>query len=405
MDIFFAATQIQKLVEDIKDFLKEQVLPLEPQLLQTSFRENLPLLHRLRQEVKQKGWWAPPLPKNQGGMGLSLTDFAHLSEALGTTPFGHYLFNCQAPDIGNMELLLHYASAELQQQFALPLIKGEIRSCFSMTEPEYAGSNPTMLSTRAVRDGNEYVINGHKWFTSSADGASFAIVMAVTNPDEENRYRKASMIVVPTDTPGFRLARNISIMGEEGSDYASHSEVYYEDCRVPISNLIGQEGEGFALAQQRLGPGRIHHCMRWIGICERAFDLMCRRAAERKISSTTYLGHQQFVQQWIAESRAEIDAARLMVLKTAQGIDQQGSKAVRNDISAIKFFVADVLHKVLDRAIQVHGALGITDDLPLAYWYRHERGARIYDGPDEVHKASLARQILKKYGLKTQNND
>ena len=404
MDILFASPQIQQLVDDIKDFLEEQILPLEPQLLHTPFRDNLPKLHELRQKVKHRGWWAPPLPENHGGMGLSLTEFAHISEVLGPTPYGHYLFNCQAPDIGNMELLLHYVSNNLQQQFAQPLIRGETRSCFSMTEPEHAGSNPTVLSTTAVREGDEYVINGHKWFTSSADGASFAIVMAVTNPDEESTYRRASMIVVPTDTPGFRLARNISIMGETGSDYASHAEVYYEDCRVPDSHLIGQEGEGFALAQQRLGPGRIHHCMRWIGICERAFDLMCRRAAEREISSNSYLGHQQFVQQWIAESRAEIDAARLMVLKTAYGIDQQGAKAVRNDISAIKFFVADILQKVLDRAIQTHGALGITDDLPLAYWYRHERGARIYDGPDEVHKASLARQILKKYGLTTRKS-
>jgi len=402
MDILFASPAIQELVEKINSFLKEQVLPLEPQLLHTPFRDNLSALGELRRVVKQRGWWAPPLPIDRGGMGLSLTDFAHVSEVLGTTPYGHYLFNCQAPDIGNMELLLHYASDDLQRKFAQPLILGETRSCFSMTEPEHSGSNPTVLSTTAVREGDEYVINGHKWFTSSADGASFAIVMAVTNPEEESPYRRASMIVVPTETPGFRLARNISIMGEKGSDYASHAEVYYEDCRVPVSHLIGQEGEGFALAQQRLGPGRIHHCMRWIGICERAFDLMCRRASEREVSSNNYLGHQQFVQQWIADSRAEIDAARLMVLKTAYGIDQQGAKAVRNDISAIKFFVADVLQKVLDRAIQVHGALGITDDLPLAYWYRHERGARIYDGPDEVHKASLARQILKKYGLTPQ---
>lgn len=404
MEIFFASAKIQSLVADIKAFLQEKVLPLEPKLVTTPFHKNLTKLKELRAQVKQRGWWAPPLPISQGGMGLSLVEFAHVSEVLGTTPFGHYIFNCQAPDIGNMELLLQHASTELQQTYAQPLIRGEIRSCFSMTEPEHAGSNPTVMSTTAVREGNDYVINGHKWFTSSADGAAFAIVMAVTNPDHDSLYQRASMIVVPTDTSGFRIARNISIMGEAGSDYASHAEVYYENCRVPVSNRIGEEGQGFTLAQQRLGPGRIHHCMRWIGICERAFDLMCHRAAQRSISANTYLGHQQFVQQWIAESRAEIDAARLMVLKTAYGIDQQGAKAVRNDISAIKFFVAKVLHQVLDRAIQVHGSLGITDDLPLAYWYRHERGARIYDGPDEVHKASLARQILKNYGLSTRKS-
>lgn len=404
MEILFAPIKIQSLVNDIKNFLRDEVLPVESKLLTNPFRENLPQLQALREQVKQRGWWALPLPKSQDGMGLSLMDFAHVSEVLGTTPFGHYIFNCQAPDIGNMELLLQHASTELQQTYAQPLIRGDIRSCFSMTEPEHAGSNPTVMSTTAVREGNDYVIDGHKWFTSSADGAAFAIVMAVTNPDHDSPYQRASMIVVPTNTPGFRIARNISIMGEEGSDYASHAEVYYENCRVSSSNRIGEEGQGFKLAQQRLGPGRIHHCMRWIGICERAFDLMCQRAAQRAISTNTYLGHQQFVQQWVAESRAEIDAARLMVLKTAYGIDQQGTKAVRNDISAIKFFVAKVLHQVLDRAIQVHGALGITDDLPLAYWYRHERGARIYDGPDEVHKASLARQILKNYGLSTRKS-
>jgi alkylation response protein AidB-like acyl-CoA dehydrogenase len=267
-----------------------------------------------------------------------------------------------------------------------------------MTEPEHPGSNPTWMSTTAVKDGDDYVINGHKWFTSSAEGASFAIVMAITNPEAPNPYKRASQIIVPIPTPGFHLIRNISVMGDEGSDYASHAEVRYENCRVPQSNLLGEDGEGFTIAQERLGPGRIHHCMRWVGICERAFDLMCSYASRRELSPGVLLGSRQNVQEWIAESRAEINAARLLVLQTARAIDRQGAAAVRKDISLIKFFVAGILQKVLDRAIQVHGALGLTDATLLSYWYRHERAARIYDGPDEVHKTVVARSELKKYG-------
>ena len=254
------------------------------------------------------------------------------------------------------------------------------------------------MGTTAVLDGDEFVINGHKWFTTAADGATFAIVMAVTNPDAEP-HKRASMIVVPTDTPGFEFTRNIPIMGDVGEGYLSHAEINYVNCRVPKNNLIGEMGSGFMLAQQRLGPGRIHHCMRWIGICERAFDMMCSRAASRELRDGRMLGHQQTIQNWIAESRAEINASRYMVLHAAQKIDNEGAKAARLEISIIKFYVADVLMKVLDRAVQVHGALGITDDTLLSFWYRHERGARIYDGPDEVHKASLAKAILKGYGM------
>ncbi|HEX8245448.1 MAG TPA: acyl-CoA dehydrogenase family protein, partial [Longimicrobium sp.] len=264
-------------------------------------------------------------------------------------------------------------------------------------EPDRPGSNPVWLSTTAVRDGGEYVITGRKWFTSSADGAAFAIVMAVTNPDAEKPHARASMIVVPADTPGFRIVRNIPVMGEAGEDYFSHAEVEYDACRVPVENRIGAEGAGFPLAQERLGPGRIHHCMRWIGVAERAFELMCRRAATRALAPGQPLGAQQSVQHAIAESRAEIDAARLLTLDAAARIDAQGARAARVQISTIKFYVAGVLQRVLDRAIQVHGALGMTDDLLLSWWYRHERGARIYDGPDEVHKSLVAREVLKSY--------
>ena len=269
-----------------------------------------------------------------------------------------------------------------------------------MTEPEFAGSNPVWMATAAVRDGDQYVIDGHKWFTSSAEGSAFAIVMAVTDPAAP-AHRRASQVVVPMDTPGVVLVRNISTMGDAGSDWMSHAELRFEQVRVPASNLIGEEGAGFALAQERLGPGRIHHCMRWIGICERSFRLMCERAVSRELSPGQPLGNQQAIQHWIAESRAEIDASRLLVLDTAEQIERNGAYAARDRISIIKFHVAGVLQRVLDRAIQVHGALGMTDDTPLAGWYRHERGARIYDGPDEVHKSSVARRILKSYGLKS----
>jgi alkylation response protein AidB-like acyl-CoA dehydrogenase len=394
-----AEERIDTLLARIETFVREDLEPLEPMMLQQGFRAVLPTLQEKRRQVQQLGLWAPHLPTEYGGLGLKLTEFARVSEALGRSPLGHYVFNCQSPDIGNMELLLLHGTDEQKERFLEPLARGEIRSCFSMTEPEHAGSNPVVLSTTAVKDGDEYVINGHKWFTSAHDGSSFAIVMAVTNPDAPKPHERASQIIVPTDTPGFRRVRNIKIMGEEGEDYLSHAEVIYENVRVPRANLLGQEGAGFALAQVRLGPGRIHHCMRWIGICERAFDLLCRRAATRELSPGKPLATKQAIQHWIAESRAEIDAARLLVLEATRKIDEQGAYAARTDISVIKFFVAGVLDRVLDRAIQVHGALGITDDTLLSFFYRHERGARIYDGADEVHKSVVARQVLKQYGV------
>lgn len=388
------------LLDRIKEFLRTQVYPLEPDFLRLPFQDLIPALSEKREVVKARGMWAPHLPEQHGGLGLTLSEFALVSEELGRTPIGHYLFNCQAPDIGNMEILMDHGTEEQKERYFAPLARGDVRSCFSMTEPEHPGSNPAWMSTTALKEGDDYVINGHKWFTSSAEGASFAIVMAITDPGASNRYKRASQIIVPIPSPGFQLVRNISVMGDQGSDYASHAEVKYENCRVPQSNLLGKEGEGFTIAQERLGPGRIHHCMRWIGICERAFDLMCSYAVRRELSPGVLLGSRQTVQEWIAESRAEINAARLLVLQTARRIDRQGAASAREDISLIKFFVAGILQKVLDRAIQVHGALGLTDTTLLSYWYRHERGARIYDGPDEVHKMVVARSVLRKYGVK-----
>src|SRR3569832_93811 len=317
------------LLDRIWEFLRTQVYPLEPDFLRRPFRELTPTLNAMRDKVNALGLWAPHLPEEHGGLGLTLSQLALVSEELGRTPIGHYLFNCHAPDIGNMEILLAHGTPEQQEKYFAPLARGEVRSCFSMTEPVHPGSNPTWMSTTAVKDGDDYVINGHMWFSSSAEGASFAIVMAITNSENSNPYTRASQIIVPIPTAGFQLVRNISVMGDEGSDYASHAEVRYENCRVPQGNLLGREGEGFAIAQERLGPGRIHHCMRWIGICERAFDLMCSYAARRKLSPGVLLASKQNVQEWIAESRAEINAARLLVLQTACEIDRKGAGAAR----------------------------------------------------------------------------
>lgn len=392
--------QIERLLPEIRAFLQDEVFPLEKDLCTKGFRALLPRLADKRNQVKAQGWWCPQIPESHGGLGLSLVDFAQVSEVLGSTPLGHYVFNCHAPDAGNMEILIEHGTPEQQERFLDPLLRGNIRSCFSMTEPEHAGSNPVWLSTTATKDGNDYVINGHKWFTTAADGAAFAIVMAVTNPEAANPHERASQIIVPTETPGYHHVRLLSVMGTTGEDYTSHSEIRYENCRVPQNNLLGKEGAGFVIAQQRLGPGRIHHCMRWIGICERAFEIMCRYAASRELAPGVPLGTRQTIQNWIAESRAGINAARMLVLDAAHTIDQKGTRAARKDISLIKFYAAGVLGRVLDCAIQVHGALGLTDDLLLSHWFRHERGARIYDGPDEVHKSVVAREELKAYGLK-----
>jgi len=399
MELLFATDRTRALLPRIRDFVQTELYPLETaDALTQDFSRLEPLLRQKRQLVKQAGLWGLHLPEADGGLNLTLCEFGQISEVLATSPFGHFVFNTQAPDIGNTELMHRYAPAHLKERYLKPLMDGHIRSCFSMTEPAFAGSNPVRMGTTAVKDGDDYVINGHKWFTSSADGAAFLIVMAVTNP-EAAPHQRASQILVPMDTPGVTRVRNIPVMGHAGGSWASHSEMRYENVRVPQANLIGPEGGGFLLAQERLGPGRIHHCMRFIGIAERSFDLMCRYAAGRELEEGRALGHTQFIQGFIAESRAEIDAARLLVLRTARHIDERGAAAVRDEISMIKFSTANMMLRVIDRAIQTHGALGMTNDVLLSYWYAHERAARIYDGADEVHKSALARSILKRYGL------
>ncbi len=348
--------RLREILDTARRFVDEELLPLEGMLLAGRFDELIPALEEKRARVRELGLWNPHFPADEGGLGLRLDAFARVSEVLGRSPLGHYAFNCQAPDAGNMELLHAHASERQREQFLEPLLRGEIPSCFAMTEPEHAGSNPTMMSTTARREGDEWVLDGHKWFTTAFDGAAFCVVMAVTDPEAENRYARASMIIVPTDAGGFEHVRKLPVMGDEGEGWFSHSEVRLNGVRVPAENLLGPRGGGFTLAQERLGPGRIHHCMRWIGICERAFDLMCDYAGRRELAPGKPLASRQTVQTWIAESRAEIDAARLYVLDTARRIAEadsvvEGQRAARVQISAIKFYVAGVLERVLDRAL------------------------------------------------------
>tara|TARA_B110000091_G_scaffold208837_1_gene249089 strand:+ start:734 stop:1915 length:1182 start_codon:yes stop_codon:yes gene_type:complete len=381
----------------IRDFVDQELYTLEPWILNSEWDEKLPKLNELREQVKSIGLWLPQIPKKYGGLGLTNAEHGEICEILGSSPYGLYVFNCQAPDAGNMEILIEFGTKEQQNKYLGPLLNGDIRSCFAMTEPNHAGSNPVRMGTFAKKEKGNYLINGHKWFTSSFDGAEFAIVMLITDPENENIHKRASQVIVPLETDGVEFVRNIQIMGHAGGGWESHAEIKFNNVIVPQSNVLGGDGDGFSIAQKRLGPGRIHHCMRWMGICERSFDLMCKRAVSRELADGQTLADKQTIQNWIAESRAEINAARLLIKDAAHKIDTQGAYKTRNEISIIKFYAANVMQNVVDRAIQVHGALGITDDTILAAYYRHERASRIYDGADEVHKSRLARQILKTY--------
>jgi len=383
-------------LQSIEQFVKQKVIPLEPLLLNHQWSELMTAIGDLQAEVKSLGLWAPHLPSSLGGSFTSLVNLGLIAEILGQSPIGHITFGCQAPDAGNAELLHLFGTADQQQKWLRPLAKGDIRSCFAMTEPHTAGSNPTLLDSSAILENDEWVINGRKWFTSSAEGSQFTIAMVVTDP-EAAKHVRASMIIVPLDNPGYRLIRNIPVMGHAGFGYFSHAEVEFNDCRVPAANLLGKRGQGFALAQERLGPGRIQHCMRWLGIGKRSLELMCRYVKQRQISQHQTLADQQLMQAMIADSAAEMAAARALVLETAWRVENEGFKQARDQVALIKFFTANILQKVVDRALQSHGALGMTDDTMLSYFYREERAARIYDGPDEVHRLSVARKILKAY--------
>jgi acyl-CoA dehydrogenase len=379
-------------LEQVRAFMHDRVLPNEA-LLDREDDAADALVAQLRGEVKDAGLWAPHVPPDAGGTGTGFLDYAYLNEQIGRTVWGQLVFGCQAPDAGNAEILHLYGTEEQKERWLQPLVAGEIRSFFSMTEPEVPGSDPTTLRTRAVRDGDSYVIDGHKWFSSGAEGAAFGIVMAVTDPDAEPHGR-ASQILVPADAPGVEIVRAIPTMGHRGRNWTTHCEVRYTNVRVPAANLLGAEGAGFLIAQKRLGPGRIHHVMRWLGQMQRAFELMCTYSLERE-SFGEPLARKQTVQNWVADSYAEIQACRLMTLDAAHKIDA-GDEA-RVEISAIKFLAARVLQDVIDRAIQVHGARGLTDETPLAHMAMQARAGRIYDGPDEVHRQVVAKRILKAF--------
>ena len=391
---FSISQDLQARLTELREFIDSRVLPLEPKLLAGGFAAVAADLETVRNEVRGHGWWAPNHPKEWGGQGWDLLSHALVLEVLGRTPLGLYSFGTQAPDTGNIELLHMHGTPEHKEQWLGRMVRGEIRSCFAMTEPHTAGSNPVMLETQAVRDGDDYVISGRKWFATGADGAALCIVMAVTNPDAPP-YQRASMILVPKNAPGLVHVRNISVMGHAGSGWISHAELEFQEVRVPVSSLLGPEGQGFVLAQHRLGPGRIHHCMRWLGASGRALDLMKARAQSRVLGPDSVLADKQLVQNHLAESAIELNAARLATLHAAWRIGHDGAKAARLEISLIKVQVAQTLQRIVDRAIQVHGALGVTDDTVLSFLYREERAARIYDGADEVHLASIAKQLLK----------
>jgi acyl-CoA dehydrogenase len=383
----------------MRGFVREEVIPLETLSLdEATFRR---ITDPMKQKVKDMGLWAAHLPPSMGGGGFGQVKLGLMHEILGQCMYAPSIFGNQAPDSGNAELLAEGGTQEQKEQWMQPLLDGKLRSAFSMTEPHTPGSDPRMLQTRAVRDGDEWVINGHKWFTSNGSVADFLIVMAVTNPDV-HPYQGSSMFIVPTDTPGLRIVRDVPTMGDPSHETGTpggHSEVLYEDCRVPFDAVVGGEagiGQGFVLSQKRLGPGRIHHCMRWLGQSKRAFDMLCERALSRSAHGST-LAEKQIVQDWIAESVAEMSAARLLTLQAAWKMDQVGASGARVEIAIIKFWGARVLYNVIDRAIQAHGALGYSTDMPLESMYRHARAARIYDGPDEVHKVTVARQVLKGY--------
>ena len=397
---FTPSPQVSELRERVLDFMDAEIYPVEREAMEALDEEVGPgvpypeILVGIREKAKTEGLWNLFMPDERFGPGLSNWEYGLLCEEMGRSPVaGSMAFNCAAPDTGNMEILAEHGTEEQRQRWLEPLLEGRIRSCFSMTEPEVSGSDPTLLQARAELDGEEWVVEGHKWFTSGAVGAELAIAMVVTDPDAPP-YSRASMICVPTDTPGFNLVRPISVMGHDKGP--GHCEIRYEGCRVPKGSLLGERGAGFAIAQDRLGPGRIHHCMRAIGTAERAHEMMCRRANER-VAFGGPLADKQFVQEAIAASRMEIDQARLLTLYAAWKMDTEGKRAARQSISAIKIVAANMVMDVLDRAIQIHGSLGMTDDTPLAALWRFSRMLRLADGPDEVHKMVLARRELNRW--------
>ncbi len=393
---FSTEPEFEAKLQWMRTFVRENVWPLETLYDELGWEGLRRAGRPLQEEVKRQGLWAAHLDPELGGQGFGQVKLGLMHEILGTSPFAPLMFGNAAPDSGNSEILALAGTPEQKERYLYPLLAGDLKSAFSMTEPETAGSDPTLLQTRATRDGDEWVINGRKWFSSNGSIADFLIVMAVTDPDARP-HQRASMLIVDADIPGVKIVRDVATMEhpyDSFGRYGNHAEIAYDEVRIPADALLGAEGAGFLIAQQRLYPGRIHHCMRWLGVARRAFDMLCERSTYR-YSHGSVLGDHQTIQNWIADSEAEMHAARLMTLHAAWKMDTEGVAAARKEIAMIKFYGANVLHDVVDRALQAHGSLGYSTDLPLESMYRMARAARIYDGPDEVHRASVARQVLR----------
>ncbi len=397
---FDYSEKVQKLVSRLEAFMDELVYPnervFEEQLEAADSRWTvLPIMEELKGEARAAGLWNLFLPESEYGAGLTNLEYAPLCEVMGRSPIAPEIFNCNAPDTGNMEVLVRYGTPEQKERWLEPLLRGEIRSCFAMTEPDVASSDATNIRARIERDGDEYVVNGRKWWSTGAGDprCSLAIVMGKTDPSAP-RHEQQSMILVPLDTPGVEIERTLPVFGYDDAPHG-HAEISFEDARVPASNMIWDEGKGFAIAQGRLGPGRIHHCMRLVGVAERALELMRERVREREAFGKP-LAEQGVIMEWIADSRIEIEQARLLTLKAAHMMDTAGNKEARAEIAMIKVVAPNVALRVLDRAIQAHGGAGVSDDFPLAYFWANARTLRLADGPDEVHRASVAKLELKK---------
>jgi acyl-CoA dehydrogenase len=399
---FSYSNRVEELQVKLTNFMEEHVYPNEKVYAQQLDEQDnrwsaVPtIMEELKEKAKAEGLWNLFLPESEFGAGLTNLEYAPLCEIMGRSPIGPEVFNCAAPDTGNMEVIVRYGTEEHKEKWLKPLLAGEIRSCFSMTEPDVASSDATNIEARIERDGNEYVINGRKWWSSGAGDprCKIAIVMGKTDPSA-NRHEQQSMILVPLDSPGVKIERMVPVFGYDHAPHG-HGEITYENVRVPAENILWGEGKGFAIAQGRLGPGRIHHCMRLIGAAERALELLCKRVQSR-VAFGKPLSSQGVIREWIADSRIEIEQARLLTLKAAYMMDTVGNKEAKTEIAMIKVVAPSMALKVIDRAIQAFGGAGVSDDFPLASMWASSRTLRLADGPDEVHRAQVAKLELKKY--------